>query len=202
MLGMHGIKRRQHRRAGVRSADLRRRALRRPGDRQAGRRSRRTRRSSIWTSTAPRSASCGAPTSRSSVTCGILRKLCRVRSEHRGVAGAVPASRRRTPGDYDAPSTASLRARLSVAHFRSAPATTDPSPATSASTRCGSRSTAVSRPEQHLTSGGLGTMGFGLPPRLARSCASRRRRDRRLRRRLDHDEHPGAGHDQALQLCR
>jgi acetolactate synthase-1/2/3 large subunit len=46
------------------------------------------------------------------------------------------------------------------------------SPPKSASTRCGRRSTSTSmKPNKWLTSGGLGTMGYGCPPRSARSWA-------------------------------
>ena len=62
------------------------------------------------------------------------------------------------------------------------------------------------RPEQHLTSGGLGTMGYGLPAAMGAQCgdgravwASRRARHQRHRRRLHHDEPAGTGHDQALR---
>ena len=69
------------------------------------------------------------------------------------------------------PATASTRRRCCAA-CRSRGGEADRSPATSASTRCGSRSTAASsRTAAHLTSGGLGTMGYGLPAAIGAQLA-------------------------------
>ena len=72
----------------------------------------------------------------------------------------------------------------------------DRRPATSASTRCGRRSTTTSRSRASwINSGGLGTMGFGLPAAMGAKVGSPGRRGLRdRRRRLDPDEHPGARH--------
>ena len=74
--------------------------------------------------------------------------------------------------------------------------TTRSSPATSASTRCGwRRPTRSRRPRQWLTSGGLGTMGFGLPAAIGAALARPERPVGLLhRRRQPADEHPGARH--------
>ncbi len=68
------------------------------------------------------------------------------------------------------------------------------SPPTSASTRCGRRSTSTS-PSRGAgsTRGGLGTMGFGLPAAIGAAVALPGHPERAAhRRRLVPDEHPGA----------
>ena len=66
---------------------------------------------------------------------------------------------------------------------------------TSASTRCGRRSTSTStEPRRWIQSGGLGTMGFGLPAAMGAKVGAPDETDRlHRRRRLDPDEHAGAG---------
>ncbi len=55
------------------------------------------------------------------------------------------------------------------------------------------------RPQAHLTSAGLGTMGYGIPAGIGALLADPiGDGDHGQRRRLDHDEHPGVGDAQAL----
>ena len=180
-----------------------RRALRRPHHRQARRSSRRARSSSTSTSTRPRSPRTSRPTSRSSATRkNILAKL----------VGRVPRAggRQRAPGRVvaahprlaGAPSAALRGLRRQPRSSRSTwsrrstrrPAATRSSPPTSASTRCGRRSTSTSSARASwINSGGLGTMGFGLPAAMGAKVGCP---DEvvvvHLRRRLVPDEHPGA----------
>ena len=69
-----------------------------------------------------------------------------------------------------------------------------------ASTRCGRRSTYRStNPRRWINSGGLGTMGVGIPYAMGIKLAKPQRSVLHHRRRLGADEHPGTVHLPAVQ---
>ena len=108
-----------------------------------------------------------------------LRELAGgVAAEVRGLEGGRDPAAAHGPGDVQGDGAA-----------------TRSSPRTSASTRCGARSTTTSPSRgAWINSGGLGTMGFGLPSAIGAKVAQARRAGRLPRRRRQpRDDLPGAG---------
>ena len=162
---------------GVRPADRARRALRRPRHRQGRGVLSAARRSSTSTSTPASSARSSSRSSASRPTSATsLRALDAAdraaRRAASGCARVAAAARRASAGDARRRRSAAAL-RHHPPHRRAASTTTRSSPPTSASTRCGWRRRSRSRrPRQWLTSGGLGTMGFGLPAAIGAALAA------------------------------
>ena len=137
-------------------------------------RTRRTHGSSTWTSTRPRSARTSRSTSPSWATRGASSarssRSSRPSTARRGRATSSSsqsgdATRRPRAGTARARgATASCRPTTSSTRSARRTTTTPRSSPTSARTRCGRRATrGYRRPHSHISSGGLGTMGYAVP---------------------------------------
>ena len=179
MVGMHAAPLHQPAARGMRSAGRARHPLRRPRDRARRPSSARARRSSTSTSTRARSARSRRPDARRSrpTSATSLRALEPLLPADVAPRAGSAASRQLRD---DAPARDARRATIRCSPTASSAATrgarrppTRSSRPTSGSTRCGWRRRSRSRrPRQWLTSGGLGTMGFGLPAAIGAALAS------------------------------
>ena len=116
----------------------------------------------------------------------------RVPGGDRRAGGPSPRRRRGTAPERGA--TASSRPTSSSARSARPPATTPRSSPTWARTRCGPLATPASAgPNSHISSGGLGTMGFGLPAAMGAAIGRPGQGDvGDRRRRRPADDRPGA----------
>ena len=151
-----------------------RRALGRPHHRQGGRVLRRTRRRSTSTSTRPSSTRCCGPTSACSATRALVLEDLLPLVEPLDTAEWLAQCeewRRQLPAQVREEGRPARAARARPAR-RAHGGPRRSSPPTSASTRCGPRSSAARARDRHwITTGGAGTMGFGFPAAIGAQFA-------------------------------